>query len=239
MINRFIPPALIGLLTLGACGGGDGDERPTTTDPNFRQVPYHHVGHSHQRADPSKFVFTTTEYGLDVYHGTEERADGVWGHWSVDLGAEAEASFGIAVSPNWIISSWAYGRQPDTGLAANSALRGTASWTGGFVGYGLGPGNETIVAAKTDLSVNLDTLAGRIAFMRMEYWPRDAGGHIGTGTRWGDGGLNYSIAVSGNFFADTGGDHGDVIGAFFGAEHGGMGGTLERSDLYGAFGGIR
>ena len=56
---------------------------------------------------------------------------------------------------------------------------------------------------------------------------------------WGDGDLNYDIAVEGNVFARTGGDEGVIAGAFFGASHQGMGGTLVRDDLGAGFAGTR
>jgi len=56
---------------------------------------------------------------------------------------------------------------------------------------------------------------------------------------WRDGDLEYTISVSGNAFQSTGGDSGVVTGAFFGSAHEGMGGTLERADLSGGFGGTR
>ena len=56
---------------------------------------------------------------------------------------------------------------------------------------------------------------------------------------WGDGDLSYDIAVEGNVFARTGGDDGQITGAFFGASHEGMGGTLVRDDLGAGFAGNR
>ena len=72
-----------------------------------------------------------------------------------------------------------------------------------------------------------------------QYWPGLYFGETGTGAVWGDGDLNYTVAVSGHVFTETGGDKGDIVGSFFGANHEGMGGTLERSDLLGSFGGTR
>ena len=74
----------------------------------------------------------------------------------------------------------------------------------------------------------------------MEHWgAKAAPGRAGTGARWGDGDLEYSIEVRGNSFQRTGGDDGEVAGAFFGPAHEAMGGVLERSDLAAGFGGVR
>ena len=67
----------------------------------------------------------------------------------------------------------------------------------------------------------------------------EAPGAVGSGTMWGDGDLGYTIKVSENTFVQTGGDDGEVTGAFFGPAHEAMGGVLERSDLAAAFGGKR
>lgn len=55
----------------------------------------------------------------------------------------------------------------------------------------------------------------------------------------GNGDLRYFIAVRGNTFRETGGDEGILTGIFVGRNHEGATGTLERTDLVGAFGGIR
>ena len=83
-------------------------------------------------------------------------------------------------------------------------------------------------------------LAGRTDFTNLETWAaRTVPGEAGTGTRWLDGDLGYTIAVRGNTFRETGGDDGRVTGIFVGREHEGATGTLERSDLTAAFGAAR
>ena len=72
----------------------------------------------------------------------------------------------------------------------------------------------------------------------MESWAA-APGAPGTGATWGDGDLNYTVAVDGNAFRRTGGDAGSITGVFFGAAHQGMGGTLVRDDLAAGFAGTR
>ena len=53
------------------------------------------------------------------------------------------------------------------------------------------------------------------------------------------GDLGYTIFVSGNAFVQTRGDERVVTGVFLGRAHEGVGGTLERTDLTTAFGGVR
>ena len=90
------------------------------------------------------------------------------------------------------------------------------------------------------MTIGLATLDGTLGFTGLESWTANAApGAIGTGNLWGDGDLGYSIAVKGNTFAQTGGDEGTVTGAFLGAAHEAMGGTLERNDLAAGFGGKR
>lgn len=57
----------------------------------------------------------------------------------------------------------------------------------------------------------------------------------GSGGLWKDGSLHYDVAVSGNEFARTGGNEGEVTGAFFGSGHEAMGGVLRRLDLSAGF----
>ena len=47
------------------------------------------------------------------------------------------------------------------------------------------------------------------------------------------------MSVRGNLFGRTGGDEGRITGAFSGASHEGMGGTLSRDDLAAGFAGTR
>ena len=96
---------------------------------------------------------------------------------------------------------------------------------------GISSDNEMIGAA-ADLSVDLADLDGRLDFTQMRHL-------TDTSVIWGDGDLSYLIEVRGNTFVQTGGDAGIVNGAFFGAAHEGMGGSLERSDLTAGFGGTR
>ena len=97
-----------------------------------------------------------------------------------------------------------------------------------------------ISCSATDLTINLSTLRGRIDFTGLEHWGVNAApGSIGSGTTWSDGDLRYGVIVRGNTFTQTGGDAGQVTGAFFGARHEGMGGVVERSDMSAGFGGTR
>ena len=103
---------------------------------------------------------------------------------------------------------------------------------------GLTPSSAS-VAGSAELNVNLGTMNGALEFDNLQQW-HGPPGPIGTGTMWNDGDLDYRIAVMGNTFKQTGGgDSGIVTGAFLGAQHKGMGGTLKRDDLTAAFGGER
>ena len=150
--------------------------------------------------------------------------------------AGAEAAFGVALR-NGLARPWAAGTAPMSELGNNSALFGTASWNGALLG--VTPAAET-VAGQARLTVELRTLDAELAFSGLEHWGvEQAPGLAGAGTTWGDGDLEYSLVVRGNSFHRTGGDDGEVVGAFFGAAHEAMGGVLERSDLTAGFGGVR
>lgn len=146
------------------------------------------------------------------------------------------ASFGVALR-NGLARPWAFGPEPLARLADNTALYGTATWDGALAG--ITPERQT-VAGDARLAVEIATLEGQLDFTDLERWgERAAPGAPGTGTTWGDGDLGYSVRVEDNAFVATGGDEGEVTGAFFGRAHEAMGGVLRRSDLSAGFGGVR
>ena len=162
---------------------------------------------------------------------------GPWTDVSFHLRGDIDdVSFG-ASSRNGLIQPWAHGPSPKTYLADNQSLSGNASWTGRLLGF---TSESESLAGATNLTINLSTLRGQIDFIGLEHWGVNAApGPIGSGTMWNDGDLRYGVIVRGNTFNQTGGDAGEVTGAFFGARHEGMGGVVERSDMSAGFGGTR
>lgn len=166
---------------------------------------------------------------------------GIWDDTSFHLLGEldfegGEVSFGVAAR-NGLAKPWASGPKPWANLADNSALSGTVTWNGALLG--ITPSAETVVGG-TRLAVELANLDGQLDFTGMEKWgANEAPGAVGSGTMWGDGELGYRIKVTKNTFVQTGGDEGQITGAFFGPAHEAMGGVLERSDLAAGFGGKR
>ena len=152
-------------------------------------------------------------------------------HVRGDLG---DLAFGASLR-NGLARPWALGPRPGIDLADNAELMGSASWSGRLLG--LTPSGETVAGA-AGLSIDLTSLNGDLDFTSLESWS-GAPGELGTGAMWGDGDLSYDITVEGNVFARTGGDDGQITGAFFGASHEGMGGTLVRDDLGAGFAGAR
>ena len=162
---------------------------------------------------------------------------GPWSDTSFHLrGDMDDVSFGVA-SFNGLLQPWASGPRPATYLAHNTELSGSASWAGRLLG--LTSQSESLAGA-ADLTINLSTLRGQIDFTGLEHWGVNAApGLVGSGAMWNDGDLRYSVIVRGNTFTQTGGDAGEVTGAFFGPNHEGMGGVVERSDMSAGFGGTR
>ena len=151
--------------------------------------------------------------------------------------ASAAVSFGVGLR-NGLAQPWASGPTPGMDLSDNRALSGRATWTGALLGVSR-PDAHT-VAGDARLMVELSTLAGDLDFTGLERWgTKAAPGAAGSGTMWGDGDLGYTVRVMGNGFERTGGDEGEITGAFFGPAHEGMGGVLERDDLAAGFGGKR
>ena len=145
-------------------------------------------------------------------------------------------NFGTA-SRNGLSQPWAIGPTPETVLAANPFLQGSATWNGHLLGF---TPDVEVVAGSAELGVDLGALRGSLAFIGLEWWQRgETPGDAGSGQPWGAGELAYEVSVHGNTFMQTGGDEGIVTGVFFGEAHEAMGGTLERDDLTAAFGGKR
>ena len=229
-MNRLIVVALSGLLVLGACGGVE-RERPLI-------IPLHGVGDVDNSPDDIRgYHLEFTVEGIDVYTGGELTNEGHWSDWYADIVDVPVAAFGIAFDPQGWLHPWALGPLPDTSLATSRFLHGRASWHGALVGVGE---DGIAVGGYADMSVNLQTLTGRLDFSYLEYASELEDLFLpGIGTTWGDGDLTYIIAVTDNTFVEIGGDAGTIHGAFFGRSHGAMGGTLERYDLTAAFGGSR
>ena len=146
------------------------------------------------------------------------------------------AAFGVA-SRNGLAQPWAFGPTPWTDLADSPILSETVTWSGRLLGFT--PAVEAVGGAAV-LAVELETLDGQLDFTELEHWGANADpGPIDSGRIWGDGDLRYLLNVHGNTFVQTGGDEGEVTGAFFGPAHEAMGGVLERTDLTAGFGGTR
>lgn len=162
---------------------------------------------------------------------------GPWATEKMHLQGEIPAgadpvTFGVSFR-NGLAHPWARGAAPDTAIAANAALSGTAEWNGTLLGFT--PEGRT-AAGDARIGLDLTTLAGTADFNDIETWS-EAPGATGTGTPWGD--LAYTISVTGNAFRNTGGDAGELKGSFVGPRHEGAAGTLERADLTAAFGATR
>ena len=162
--------------------------------------------------------------------GDSPEALGEWGHSTLHAAGHGEhVAFGVALR-NGYAEPWAYGLIPDTDLADNRSLSGSAAWHGRLDGF---TPDQFYVTGAAAIGVNLATMAGRADFTDLNMW-EDEAWHT-----WLDGDLRYTIAVRGNTFRETGGDDGRLTGIFAGASHEAAAGTLERSDLTAAFGASR
>ena len=154
-------------------------------------------------------------------------------HIQGDLAAaDNPIAFGVSYR-NGLAHPWAQGLRPNTDLAGNTALKGSAEWTGTLLGF---TSSGDTAGGNTRIGVQLTTMAGTADFTDIETWS-GVPGTKGTGAAWGS--LAYQISVNGNSFRNTGGDAGDLHGAFVGLQHHGATGTLEREDLTASFGATR
>jgi len=174
------------------------------------------------------------QYGTSLY---DPNKLGPWTDVSFHLRGDFEDMAFGASSRNGLIQPWAHGQSPATNLSDNQALSGSASWSGRLLGF---TSESESLAGAADLTISLATLRGQIDFTGLEHWGVNATpGSVGSGQTWNDGDLRYSVIVRGNTFNQTGGEAGEVTGAFFGAGHEGMGGVVERNDMSAGFGGTR
>ena len=170
------------------------------------------------------------------------------GPWD-DAVVRYSGNFDPALGPDWsfeprfgvdwrngMARPWAHG-DITYNTFADSGLSGTVTWSGELVGFT--PDREA-VRGESAIQVDIAALDGSAAFVGLEHWASGAApGNAGTGARWQDGNLHYSIALDGNHIRSNGGDAGYVSGRFVGEEHQGAVGILEHPDLAGAFGATR
>ncbi len=160
--------------------------------------------------------------------------------------SDAEAMQFGAGYRNGVGRPWAWGPVPVTRMRNNPEISGrrTATWAGSLLGF-TGAGRP--VAGGAEIGIEVASLQGRADFTELESWdPETHPGAPGSGRRWGDGDLGYTIAVrteaGTEVFVSTfaaGDDPGMVTGAFVGAHHEGASGVLEHPDLSAAFGAAR
>lgn len=191
---------------------------------------------------PISFLAPVDREALRALHhrldsGDDPTSFGSWASTALVIhGSNGHANFGVALRNDYA-EPWSEGYRPNTDLAQNGSLAGTATWSGELLGI---TPSRAAVAGDAEISVVMSSMRGRAEFTNLESWgPNAAPGVAGTGTVWFDGNLGYSIAVDGNTFRETGGSAGRLTGVFVGRNHEGTTGTLERSDLTAAFGASR
>ena len=196
--------------------------------------------------DREALLAVYSRLGFDTTFGSLTADLGPWSDTSehflgtIPLG-DYFLDFGVALR-NGLANSWAYSEAyPAMSIADNTALSGSASWSGRLVGYSH---LSQPVGGEADMMIDLTDLDGDLDFTSLEHW--SAGqrpGMVGTGTLWGDGDLHYTVQMwsdgisFGNYRPNADDDEGIVDGSLYGAGHEGMGGVLERDDLTAAFGG--
>ena len=181
-----------------------------------------------------------------MYMSQETATYNDWGEWSdvshhlVGRTADGDMNFGVALF-NGLPQPWVRGETPNTTLADNRRLSGSATWSGSLLGFS-GP---SPIAGRASLQVGIATLTDPtneqdLRFRDIYYVNRfeSAGSDRWFHTR----NIDYKVSVNGNWFQNLRGEgreQGYVTGSFLGSGHEHMAGTLKRTDMVGAFGGSR
>ena len=156
-----------------------------------------------------------------------------WGRWSGSIQTLVDTVDGTQFGVHRLASTSGSVDIPwvDAGFLSapyESALRGTASWSGSLVGM---TSQSSAVAGDADLRVNFVTSKGRARFHSIRHW---------NGNMWNRRGWSYDLYVNGTYF-DSNDPDGipDVAGAFYGLDAEVAAGTLQRPEITAAFGAER
>ena len=200
------------------------------------------LGHVISRIDREVLQIMYMTQRTDLYND--------WGEWSdvshhlMGQSEDGAMNFGVALF-NGLPQPWVRGIAPDTSLANNWRIYGTATWNGVLFGYS-GP---SPIKGDAALEVSLSTLGDPdneqdLRFRDIYFLNRFESDWTDESDRWFHlRDIDYKVTVSDNEFRSIldgdGYEQGYVIGHFLGAEHEYMGGTVKRTDLIAAFGGSR
>lgn len=216
------------LHALGIWGHVDSIEFPDSLMGEAGDV-FPNVGFNLHRVDREALQIMYMAQRTDVYNDFDE-----WSDTSLHLVGRAENGsihFGTALF-NGLPQPWARGTGPTTSLADNSTLSGTATWRGELLGFS-GP---SPIGGSVALQVALSRLSQpqTLMFRDLFFINRLAEADSWFPSR----DFDYLVNVYGNQFRHTS-DDGQIAGVFLGGNHEGMAGTIKRTDLVGAFGGMR
>ena len=228
------------LHALGIVGHVDSIEFPDSImGASGEYIP--NLGHIISRIDREVLQIMYMSQRSDLYND--------WGEWSdishhlMGQSMDDALRFGVALF-NGLPQPWVRGVAPDTDLADNSRLFGTATWNGVLFGYsGPSPLKGTASLEVQLASLTADDNEQDLRFRDIYYLNRFESDWSDDSDRWfHTRNIDYKVTVDGNEFQSIRGDEaeqGFVTGSFLGAEHEHMGGTVKRTDLVGAFGGSR
>lgn len=225
------------LHALGIAGHVDSIEFPDSImGTSGEYIP--NLGHIISRIDREALQIIYMSQRTDLYND--------WNEWSdtsfhlVGRTRNEALNFGVALF-NGLPQPWARGVVPRIDLADNLSLAGTATWNGALLGFS-GP---SPVAGDASLQVNMGRLSipnsehdlrFRDIYFLNRFESRDADRWFHTRN------IDYKVNITGNTFENVdraGAEQGLVTGAFMGARHEHMSGTVKRTDMVGAFGGSR
>ena len=171
-----------------------------------------------------------------------------WGEWSdnslhiMGMDKNDNVRFGTALF-NGLPQPWVRGVRPITGLTNNNRLSGMVTWIGALLGFS----GSAAVIGDVNFNVDIGLLADDpnsrhdLNFTDLSFVNR----YNNDDPWFPERNLEYQVGINpdSNIFwyvpSSPLDEEGLIRGSFLGEQHEAMGGTLKRSDLVGAFGGIR
>ena len=233
-------------LVLSSCGGGSGNlmndqSCPACLSPiDMRPFEEFRALLTGTKEIDTRYDTMQIRVGESFYESSQGPIVSTLGWWAINNSPHVRTGdffrdgvvAGVTADENGIKRAYAVGPEPVPFTFDTAIYQGNLD----------GISENRHVTGEAEMSVDLQTLTGMLNLTNLEINSHDVtvpGSRLTTldWTQFLDGDLSYMLAIEGDTFRGSSGDHGVVLGSFFGDRH--IGGTLQRDDLDAAFTGVR